>query len=136
MLLALCAMCVHVTLAVLLLIAAIAALVRFRGKSLTFLSRFCCVVLFAEALPARPAMPPEYEDECSKPQGTVDGTRNRVMIKLDGRVAKVLTGRFVGRDEGGSACIACSAKSQRIRIKRGRICFSREQKYPSEEAKT
>ena len=30
--------------------------------------------------------------ECSKPLGTVDKTRNRVMIKLHGRVGKVLTG--------------------------------------------
>ena len=37
-------------------------------------------------------MPPEYVDECSKPQGTVDRTRNRVMIELDGRVGQVPTG--------------------------------------------
>ena len=37
-------------------------------------------------------MPPEYVNECSKPQGSVDRTRNRVMIKLDGRVGKVLIG--------------------------------------------
>ena len=37
-------------------------------------------------------MPPKYVDECSKPQGTVDRTRNRVMIQIGGKVGKVLTG--------------------------------------------
>ena len=76
-------------------------------------------------------MPPEYVDECSKPQGTVDRTRNRVMIKLDGKVGKVLTGP-------PRASLAEAEEDLHALRALPRVNMPRfvERKYPIEEAKT